>query len=66
VASKHVHVGEGEEKDLERGNYTFSFHVSLRLLVITLVFFHAETSLVEEETPFSFCDDYQNLQCLTT
>jgi hypothetical protein len=59
-------VGEGEEKDLESINYTFSFHVRLKLLVITLVFFHVETSFVEKDNPFSFCDDYQNLQCLTT
>jgi len=32
-------VGEGGEKDLENGNNTFLFHVGLRFLVITLVFF---------------------------
>jgi len=39
VTSRHVHVGEGGEKDLESGNNTFLFHVGLRFLVITLVFF---------------------------
>jgi len=66
VTSKHVHVGEGGEKDLENDNCTFSFHVGLKLLAITLVFFHAKTSLVEEDNPFSFCNGYQNLQRSTT
>jgi hypothetical protein len=52
MTSKHVHVGEGGEKDLESGNYTFSFHVRLRFLVITLVFFCAKTSFVEKKNSF--------------
>jgi len=40
--------GGGREKDLESVNYTFSFHVGLKLFVITLVFFHVETSFVEK------------------
>jgi hypothetical protein len=59
----HVHVGEGGEKNLKSDNCT-SFHIGLRLLVITLVFFYAKTSSVEKENPFSFCDGYQNLQHL--
>jgi hypothetical protein len=62
VTSGHVHVGEGGEKDLENSSYTFSFHVGLKLIMITLVFFCIETSLVEEENPFSFYNGYQNLQ----
>jgi hypothetical protein len=65
MTSRHVHVGEGGEKNLESGSCNFSFHVGLRLLMITLVFFHTKTSLVEEENLFSFYDGYQNLQRLT-
>jgi hypothetical protein len=46
----------------ENDNCTFSFHVRLRLLAITLVFFYAKTSLVEKENPFNFYNDYQNQQ----
>ncbi len=53
-------MGEGGEKKLENGSYTFSFHVRLRFLVITPVFFHVETSLVEEDNPFNFYDGYQS------
>jgi hypothetical protein len=48
MTSKHVHVEEGGEKDLESDNYTL-FHVGLRLLVITLVFFCAKTNFVEKK-----------------
>jgi len=39
VTSRHVHVGEGGEENLESDNYTFSFHIGLKLLAITPVFF---------------------------
>jgi hypothetical protein len=55
-----------EEKKTWKAATTPRFHVGLRLLAITLVFFYAKTSLVKEKNPFSFCDGYQNFQRSTT